>query len=94
MARLVQDDALRSMVISPEHTVGIGKEVNDVHLPGLFVDANLGRIEFDWKNLMSVFFAEEALFRKLLSRMVCILRCYFVTSPNSCDTGARYSCNS
>lgn len=71
MARLMQDDALRYMVINLEHTVGIGQEVNDVHLPGLCVDAKLGRLEFDWKEFMSIFYAEEALFRKVLSRMVC-----------------------
>lgn len=78
MARLMQDDALKTMLIKPKHLVGIGKVLSDVHLPGLCVDSKLGTIEFDWKDLMSIWTAEEALCQKFFSQMAwmaCIRPC-------------------
>lgn len=78
MARLVQDISIEIMAMNPQHSVAIGNLVNDVHLPGFYVDAKLGTIEFDWTDFLSIFFAEEALFRRILSQLVIIRSCDYL----------------
>ena len=75
MAKLMQDHVMK---IVPKHLVEIGKVLSDVHLPGLCVGSMLGTIEFDWKDLMSIWIAEEALCQKFFSQMTwmaCIRPC-------------------
>lgn len=75
MAKLVRSDALKTMVMNSEHTVSIGKLFNDVHLPGLHADAKFETVAFDWTEFLSIFFAEEALFCRILSYLVYMHSC-------------------
>lgn len=58
---------LRRMLTRPQHFVRIVDRVNDVHLPGLIMDAERGTLELNRKALMSLFFSEEHLYQKILA---------------------------
>ena len=70
MTKPVQGVASLTMVDSPEHTLAVGRLMYDLHMPGLYADKNLERMEFDWTDYLSIFFAEEAIFRRILSELV------------------------
>ncbi|KAK3167699.1 hypothetical protein OEA41_010826 [Lepraria neglecta] len=58
LRRLGEDDAEKEMLVKPTQVVIIRGHVGDIYLPGLQVDVEEMTMEFDWKMLFSLFFAE------------------------------------
>lgn len=56
---LKHQDVLRNMLKKPFHVVQIRKQVNDTYLPDLIVDDQEQTVSLNWKQLFSLFFAEE-----------------------------------
>ena len=56
---LKQQDMLRNIVKKPFHVVQIRTQVNDTYLPDLIVDDQEQTVSLNWKQLFSLFFAEE-----------------------------------
>lgn len=56
-------------LMESRHFVRVGKMINDTPLPGLVVDRERGTLSIEWKRLFELFFAEEKLYRRLLTRM-------------------------
>ncbi|CAF9942953.1 MAG: hypothetical protein ALECFALPRED_010283 [Alectoria fallacina] len=55
-------------LIGLRHFVRVGGMINDTPLPGLVVDRERGTISIEWKRLFELFFAEEKLYRRLLTK--------------------------
>ncbi|CAD6589886.1 MAG: hypothetical protein ASARMPREDX12_004065 [Alectoria sarmentosa] len=64
---VVRGRKYQRMLTRPRHAVKIADGVNDIHIPGMSVYSKRGTISFDWKALMSLFFAEEHLCQRILS---------------------------
>lgn len=52
----------------PNYTVRIGTIVNDTELPGLSVDITSREIQFDWRQMFTLFFREQKLLQILRSK--------------------------
>lgn len=56
---LKSQDVLRNMLEKPFQVVHIRKQVNDTYLPELTVDDQQQTVSLNWRQLFSLFFAEE-----------------------------------
>lgn len=72
LQKLATNEGTRVMLEEPFHTVRIAQRTTDVHLPNLGVDTNLGTIALDWRELFSIFFAEEKLSQTLFEQTAVI----------------------
>ncbi|KAF1930210.1 uncharacterized protein M421DRAFT_59399 [Didymella exigua CBS 183.55] len=44
----------------PNYTISIGDAVNDTHIPGLVIDNDDYKMQLSWKNMLELFFREQA----------------------------------
>lgn len=61
---------VRGLLVEPRHFVRVRGRINDTPLSGMTVDKDKRTLQVDWRQLFSIFFAEEKLFAKLLEKMV------------------------
>lgn len=52
----------------PNYTIRVGNVVNDTPIPNLSIDVRSRGISFDWRNMFTLFFREQALLRTLKSK--------------------------
>lgn len=61
---------VRNLLVEPSHFVRVRGRINDTPLSGMTVDKDKRTLQVDWRQLFSIFFAEEKLFAKLLEKTV------------------------
>ena len=59
----------RTELMESRHFVRVGEMINNTPLPGLVVDRERATLFIEWKPLFDLFFAEENLYRRLLTKM-------------------------
>ena len=61
----------RRVIEKPPYRIIIGAEINDIELPGLWVERPSQELAFDWRQTFNRFFREEQLFYNKLEQGVC-----------------------